>query len=1173
VEVSTVGEHLGDGSLGTVEVGPGEAIQIRSLNAITGDVAFLGIPNENGIRMAVEDYGQIGGHDVDLGTGMDDLCSADGGQAAAQTIVADQDVLGVIGTSCSGAATAASPLISEAGMVMISGSNTSPALTSDLAGTAGKNYNPGYYRTAHNDLYQGAAAANFALDVLGVTTAAAIHDGDPYTEGLATAFADAFASGGGTVTGFTAVNKGDSDMVPVLTEVAAGSPEMLFFPIFQPEGDFIVQQASTVSGLENTIMMAADGLLNSNFLAVAETQGMFFSGPDVRYGSNYNQSTGETAADVLADYKAEFGEAPAAPFWAHSYDAAALLMDAIAAASYEDGGALIIDRAGVREHLNGVTDYSGLIGTMACDAYGDCSSSKITVIQNIDTADYEASTANVVYEYAPLGATQVGDIAAGIVGTIRLGAAVSETGKYAREGEDVRQGYNTWLDWVNNEYGGININGDRYAVELVMYDDESNPDTAANLIDKLINEDGVDFLLGPYSSGLTKATSAIAEQYGLIMVEANGASESVFARGFQNLFGVLTPASYYTQSGIKALADAGAKTMVVAYEDTAFPTSVLEGALHWAEVYDLEVLGVETYPKDVADVSGIMTKFRDLDPDIFVGGGHFNDALLFVNAAEELGFAPDGMIITVGPSNPDFYNEIGDRANTIIGPTQWEASMAWEDPYFGTAGEFTARYEAMWGESPTYQAAESAAAPLVLMMAIEAAASTDTDAVRDALRNMDAMTFYGPIKFDETGKNIAKPMGAIQVQGGEILVIAPAGAAVADLIYPAPDWNNRGPAEPVGTIRLGAAVSETGKYAREGEDVRQGYNTWLDWVNNEYGGININGDRYAVELVMYDDESNPDTAANLIDKLINEDGVDFLLGPYSSGLTKATSAIAEQYGLIMVEANGASESVFARGFQNLFGVLTPASYYTQSGIKALADAGAKTMVVAYEDTAFPTSVLEGALHWAEVYDLEVLGVETYPKDVADVSGIMTKFRDLDPDIFVGGGHFNDALLFVNAAEELGFAPDGMIITVGPSNPDFYNEIGDRANTIIGPTQWEASMAWEDPYFGTAGEFTARYEAMWGESPTYQAAESAAAPLVLMMAIEAAASTDTDAVRDALRNMDAMTFYGPIKFDETGKNIAKPMGAIQVQGGEILVIAPAGAAVADLIYPAPDWNNR
>ena len=407
---SSGGDHLGDGSLGEVTVSAGDAIQIRSLNAISGDVAFLGVPNENGIRMAVEDYGQIHGFDVDLGAGMDDLCSADGGQAAAQIIVADEQVIGVIGTSCSGAATAASPLISEAGMVMISGSNTSPALTSDLAGTAGSAYHAGYYRTAHNDLYQGAAAANFALDVLGVTSAAAIHDGDPYTEGLAQAFADAFEAGGGTITVFTAVNKGDTDMVPVLTEVAASSPEMLFFPIFQPEGDFIVQQASSVAGMSGVTMMAADGLLNTNFLPLPETAGMYFSGPDTRYGTNANESTGESASAVLADYEAEFGEAPAAPFWAHSYDAAVLLMDAIAASSYMDGDDLVIDRAGVREHLNSVSNYAGLIGTMSCDAYGDCGSQKITVIQNIDIADYEASTGNVVYEYAPAASTAVGEI-------------------------------------------------------------------------------------------------------------------------------------------------------------------------------------------------------------------------------------------------------------------------------------------------------------------------------------------------------------------------------------------------------------------------------------------------------------------------------------------------------------------------------------------------------------------------------------------------------------------------------------------------------------------------------------------------------------------------------------------------------------------------------------------
>ena len=120
----------------------------------------------------------------------------------------------MIGTSCSGAAVAAAPLITDAGMVLISGGNTSPALTSDLAGTAGQNYSVGYYRTAHNDLYQGAAMAKFMFDELGISEAAAIHDGGPYTQGLAQAFADAFEVEGGTVTGFSAVNKDDTGKTP-----------------------------------------------------------------------------------------------------------------------------------------------------------------------------------------------------------------------------------------------------------------------------------------------------------------------------------------------------------------------------------------------------------------------------------------------------------------------------------------------------------------------------------------------------------------------------------------------------------------------------------------------------------------------------------------------------------------------------------------------------------------------------------------------------------------------------------------------------------------------------------------------------------------------------------------------------------------------------------------------
>ena len=397
-------------------------------------------------------------------------------------------------------------------------------------------------------------------------------------------------------------------------------------------------------------------------------------------------------------------------------------------------------------------------------------------------------------------------------------------------------------------------------------------------------------------------------------------------------------------------------------------------------------------------------------------------------------------------------------------------------------------------------------------------------------------------------------IAATAILGGAALAAGPAGATTE----PVGDF--------AGTVRVGAALSETGRYEREGEDVRQGYDLWAEWVNDEYGGIRVGDDRYGVEIVYYDDESDADTVANLTERLITEDEVDFLLGPYGSDLTMGSSAIAEQHDMIMVEGNGASEDVFARGFQNVFGVLTPAGNYTQSALQALAEAGAETMVIAYEDTAFPTSVMEGAQRWAEEYGFEVLAIETYPEGVTDVTAIFTTFRDLEPDVFVGGGHFNDALLFMTTADELGFEPNAFVITVGPSNPEFADELGELAEGVIGPTQWESVMTWEDEYFGTASEYAARYEERWDEVPTYQAAESTATALTLQLAIEAAGSLETDAVRTALQELDVETFYGPISFDETGKNASKPMGFIQIQDGEIVTVGPADVAEAELIYP-------
>jgi len=370
----------------------------------------------------------------------------------------------------------------------------------------------------------------------------------------------------------------------------------------------------------------------------------------------------------------------------------------------------------------------------------------------------------------------------------------------------------------------------------------------------------------------------------------------------------------------------------------------------------------------------------------------------------------------------------------------------------------------------------------------------------------------------------------------------------------------------VGTIKIGAALSESGKFSVEGKDSRQGYDTWAKWVNEDYGGIQMPDGRYDVEIIYYDDESDVETASNLTQKLIDDDGVDFLLGPYSSGLTTGASAIAEANDMLMVEGNGTSNAMFERGFENLYLVATIASDYTKSGIEAFAAQGAKTAVLAYEDTSFPTAVANGAIEHLAANGIELLATETYPKDPSDLTPIIQKFKDLEPDVFIGGGHYIDAVLFVNAANETGFDPSGMLITVGPSNPKLTDELGDDVFGVVGPTQWEATMAYEGEWFGTAGDYAARYEGYWGEPPVYQSASATASALALHIAIEQAGSTETAAVRDALNAMDVTTFYGPIKFDDAGVNRAKPMGTVQVQGGEINVIAPDAAAVAEIAYP-------
>lgn len=359
-------------AIGCVDYAPDEPIRIASALVITGPDSQLGLDSQYGVEIAMEFRSEVAGHTVEL-QAEDDGCNAEGGQAAGQKIVSDPTIIAVVGTSCSGAGVPMSTVISEAGYVMVSPSNTAPSLTDP-----NQAWHPGYLRTAHNDKVQGAAMAEFAYNELGVKTAAAIHDGDPYTEGLANVFQESFVELGGEIVAFTAVNKGDTDMRPVLASVAeAGPPEFLYYPVFTAECAFLTKQAKEVTGLENTVTSAADGCFSA---AAAEAigdagEGMYFSGPDIAY-------SGDVYERFRQAYLDNYGSEPLSVFHAHAFDATNMIFDCIEEVGVqEEDGTLHVGRQDMRDCLYATSGFEGLTGNLTCDQYGDCADPKISVSQ------------------------------------------------------------------------------------------------------------------------------------------------------------------------------------------------------------------------------------------------------------------------------------------------------------------------------------------------------------------------------------------------------------------------------------------------------------------------------------------------------------------------------------------------------------------------------------------------------------------------------------------------------------------------------------------------------------------------------------------------------------------------------------------------------------------------
>ena len=384
-------------TIGCVEIGPGEPIKIGVIQALSGKVAPLGLEQVRGLELALDKrQGKVAGHPIALQT-EDTGCTAEGGANAALKVVADPGTVAIFGTTCSGAAATAAKVMSDAGLTMISGNNSAPFLTA-FGGRRAPAWQPGYFRTAANEENSGKAAGTYAYTVLGVRMAAVINDGDIYTRGLTDGFKSSFMQLGGAIVLESSVNKGDTEMMPVLTAVANGGAELLFFPLFQPEGNHMLRAARKIEALAGVILMSDGALIDNTFIddVGGLARGMYFVGP--------SEVESPAGRELMHRYLEKFKTTPSVSYYKSGYDAAELLLSAIdKVAVRRPDGTIFIGRQALRDELYGTAAFAGVTGSLTCDEFGDCAFPVFDVLRLDDPAQGVAALQkNVQFTYSPV---------------------------------------------------------------------------------------------------------------------------------------------------------------------------------------------------------------------------------------------------------------------------------------------------------------------------------------------------------------------------------------------------------------------------------------------------------------------------------------------------------------------------------------------------------------------------------------------------------------------------------------------------------------------------------------------------------------------------------------------------------------------------------------------------
>jgi branched-chain amino acid transport system substrate-binding protein len=373
------------------------------------------------------------------------------------------------------------------------------------------------------------------------------------------------------------------------------------------------------------------------------------------------------------------------------------------------------------------------------------------------------------------------------------------------------------------------------------------------------------------------------------------------------------------------------------------------------------------------------------------------------------------------------------------------------------------------------------------------------------------------------------------------------------------------------TIKLGCAISFTGKESRTGKLYRDSYDMAVQEVNKS-GGVKVGNETYSLKILYYDDKSDPTESSRLVEKLVNEDKVNFLLGPYSSGITIPDSIVAQRYRIPMIEGGGASGKIFSRGNKYIFGTLPPAGQYFGSTLDMLKTfmPAPKTIAILYSDDKFDISVAEGTKKLAKKMGFDVVLYEKYGEGASDFTSVLTKIKSINASVVLLAGHTEESLNFTQQAKELNVCPKLVSMTVGPSEADFRKSLGRDAEYVYGVASWSPQMNFKGHLFKDTKTFVSLFKKKYKYDPDYHNASGVADVAIFKDAIERANTLDPAKVRDAVAATSLDTIYGHVKFSPNGQIMGTSV-ALQILGGQVLQVYPSGTKKP--VYPVPCWKDR